>query len=197
MSIIEENEEKCIRLADELDVLVIHGDGASIQDLADAGADRADVLAAVTGQDQDNLVSCQLAKKKFGVRRTIARVNNPKNERVLQQLGVDAAVSSTSLIARLIERELATTAMEALLTFTQSDLTMAEFSLTPDSPAVNKAVKDLVLPEDCLFVSIVRGGKTIFPRGTVVLEPHDMVLAITSLASKPEIERVLVGGKST
>ncbi|HHY92475.1 MAG TPA: TrkA family potassium uptake protein, partial [Firmicutes bacterium] len=97
VAVVEKERERCERLAQELGVLVIQGDGTAPQALADAQADRAEVIAAVTGRDEDNLVACQVAKRLFGVGRAIARVNNPKNEAVLEALGVDAAVSSTSL----------------------------------------------------------------------------------------------------
>ncbi|HHV79112.1 MAG TPA: NAD(P)H-binding protein [Firmicutes bacterium] len=189
VSIIEKEPVKAARLSDELGVLVINGDGTSIQDLADAGADRADIVAAVTGLDEENLAACQLAKRKFGVRRTIARVNNPKNEKVFTLLGVDAAVSSTSIIASLIEREVATDDVKALLAFTRSELVLTEIEISVGSQAANKPIKDLVLPDDCVLVSVIRGGKALFPRGNLVLAPHDMVLAVTTVHSRETLEK--------
>ncbi|HOK42102.1 MAG TPA: NAD-binding protein [Thermoclostridium caenicola] len=106
ITVIEKNQEYCSKLASDLEVAVVHGDGTDINLLSEAGAQHADVFIAVTGQDQDNLIACQLAKRNFHVRRTIARVNNPKNIAVFEKLGVDISVSSTSIIAEMIEKEI-------------------------------------------------------------------------------------------
>ena len=106
--VIEEKPDKCIRLSEELGVNVIEGDGSYVHFLDQAGAERADVLIAVTGEDEDNLIICQVAKLKFGVKRTIARLNNPKNGKIFHKLGIDATVSSTELILSKIEQEIST-----------------------------------------------------------------------------------------
>ena len=105
-AMVEQNPERCRRVAEDTGILVINGDGTDLSSLVDAGADRADVIAAVTGMDEVNLVVCQLAKNKLGVKKAVARVSNPKNREVLRKLGVDMAISGTALIADAIEEEI-------------------------------------------------------------------------------------------
>ena len=104
--IVEKERQKAARIAEELGSVVMRGDGCEAATLAQAGAGRADVVIAVTGDDEDNLVVCQLAKAKFNVRRTIARINNPKNEGIFRLLGVDVTVSHTDIILSQIEERI-------------------------------------------------------------------------------------------
>lgn len=193
VSVIEEDADACQRLAEEFNVTVICGDGTSLKALSEAYADRADVVVAVTGQDEENLVACQLAKRKFGVRRAIARVNNPKNERVFRDLGVDAAVSSTSVIVSLIERETLASSIKTLFTFKKGDLEIVEVDIDGSAIGKGKAVKDIHLPEQCVLVSIIRGDSAIIPRGDTVLMAGDAVLALTSPDHQDALTRSLVG----
>jgi len=100
--IIEESKETCARIANDLDIPIFCGDGSTIEALQNAGIEEADALISVTGKDENNLIACQLAKKEFHVKRTVARVNNPKNMSIMKQLGVDIPISSTDNIARLL-----------------------------------------------------------------------------------------------
>lgn len=193
VSVIDDEPRACTRIAEEFNVTVICGDGTSLKAMADAGADRADVVAAVTGQDEKNLVACQLAKRKFGVARAIARVNNPKNERVFRHLGVDAAVSSTSIIAALIEREALASSIKTLFTFRKGDLEIVEVDIDRSSLAQGVAVRDLRMPEQCVLVSIIRGDSVIIPRGDTVLLPGDAVLALTTPDRQEALNRALIG----
>lgn len=193
VAVVEKERERCERLAQELDVLVIQGDGTAPQALADAQADRAEVIAAVTGRDEDNLVACQVAKRLFGVGRAIARVNNPKNEAVLEALGVDAAVSSTSLIAQLIEEEMAIGSLRPILTLGRGQVVLVELRLNADSPAAGRQVQELALPEDVVLVAIARGRDVLLPRGGTRLEPGDSVVALLSTAQRGPVKRLLVG----
>lgn len=196
VALVEIDENRARALADQLPgVTVIRGDATDPATMADAGAETADTVAAVTGLDEENLVICQLAKRRFGRTRVIARVSNPKNQRVLQELGVDDVVSSTSIIADLIERELAREAVRTLLTFHHGDMTILEVDLPPRSPAVGRAIKDLAarLPKDSVFVSVIRGESVVFPRGDTVLEAGDGVLALATHDSEPLLRAVLLG----
>ncbi len=197
VSVIESDPERAAYLAERLPGLVILGDGTNPSNLADAGADRADVVATVTGLDEVNLVSCQVARREFGVARTIARVNNPKNEAILQRLGVDIAVSSTSAIANLVEREAGFEALRELLTIHRGQAVLVEAVLEPDDPAAGRTVGEIahLLPSDSVLVAVVRGEKILFPRGDTVLLPRDGVLALTSIEAKEALTRALVGGR--
>lgn len=195
VTVIDRDEERCQQLAERFAATVIHGDGTIPGILADAGADRADALIAVSGADEDNLVCCQLAKRRFRIGRVIARVSNPKNEAVMRKLGIDLTVSSTAVIADLIEREVAHAAVRTLLTFHHGDLTLLEVELPKTSRAVGKTVGELArhLPRDCVLTALVRGPRVIFPRGDTALRSGDTVMAVTSSASEEQLRHVLLG----
>ncbi len=195
VTVIERNESRCAMLAEQLNATVINGDATDPAILADAGADEADTLAAVTGKDEENLVICQLAKRDFTVRRVIARASNPRNHEVMQRLGVDLVVSSTEIIADLIEREIAREAVHTLLTFHHGEMTLLEVDLPSGAAAVGRYVRDLArqLPEDSVLVTLIRGDRVIFPRGDTQLQAHDAVLAVTTHASEPALRAVLLG----
>lgn len=192
--VIEEDARKCARLTDELGANVLQGDGCEVSTLAEAGAERADVIVAVTGEDQDNLVACQVAKRRFNVPRTIARINNPKNERIFRTLGIDLTVSSTELILSQIEQALPAHALVHLLRLRTVGVNFVEMVLPPDSPAIGKPLRELGIPDDCILPIILRhGDKAIIPYGDTTLEAGDEVIAVTTDASERVLQRILTG----
>lgn len=195
VSVIEKNPDRCRVLAEEYQILIINGDGTSPGDLADVGADRADVLASVTGKDEENLLVCQIAKRRFEIARVIARVNNPKNQDVFQQLGIQLAVSGTGIIAQLIEREMAVGKIRTLLTFHHGDMTILEVDLTAESPAAGKKVSDLAadLPPESVLVAVVRGDRIVIPRGFTILKAGDTVMALVHTDAARSLNRTLLG----
>jgi trk system potassium uptake protein TrkA len=195
VSAIETDPGVAQRLAEDFGILVINRDGADSGALADAGCDMADVVAAVTGKDEENLIVCQVAKRYFNPKKVIARVNNPKNQRVFSELGVDATVSSTAHIARLIEREVVLDRVRPLLTFERSDLVLVEVDLDETSNAVNTKVRDLAreLPADCVLVAVIRQDRPIFPRGDTMLRAGDIVMAFTSTEVENALREALIG----
>lgn len=196
VAVIDTDEARCKLMAEDLGVLVICGDGTNIYHLSDAGADIADAVVAVTGNDEENLVVCQIAKRKFQVPRTVARVNNPKNQGVFNALGVDIVVSSTAVIAQLFERELAIDSMRTLLTLNHGDAALVEVHLTKESAATNSLVREVarLLPAQCILVSIIRGDKIVFPRGDTLLLAGDAVLSLTTEENRETLRRVLLDG---
>lgn len=194
IALVEEEADKCKEIANELkDTLVINGDGCDLKYLEEAGIKRADVLAAVTGEDEDNLIICQLGKEYFQVPRTVARVNNPKNEKTFSELGVDVPVNSTSIIAKIIEEEASMEDFVTLLTFKRGKLAIVRIDLTENSPVVGKAVKDVKLPEDAVLVSLVRGENVIIPKGETILQEKDDVIALTTIEKEREVLDLLAG----
>jgi len=194
ITLIEEDPNRCKEIAEDLEnVLVINGDGCDLKYLEEAGIKRADVLAAVTGEDEDNLIICQLGKEYFQVPRTVARVNNPKNETTFSELGVDVPVNSTSIIAKIIEEEASLEDFVTLLTFKRGKLAIVRIDLPENSPVVGKAVKDVQLPGDAVLISIVRGEHVIIPKGETVLQESDDVIALTTIEKEREVLDLLAG----
>lgn len=191
--IIERDKRKSEVIAEELGSVVLRGDAAEATVLEEAGAARADVVVAVTGDDEDNLVICQMAKRKFGTGRTIARINNPKNEHIFHLLGIDATVSSTSLIMSQIEAELPKHALIHLLRLRQADLEVVEAIVSPDAAVVGRPIREVSLPPESVLLLIVRGTQTIVPSGQDVLQPGDEVLALTRVQHEERLRTLLVG----
>lgn len=189
ITVIEKQKELCKRIANDLEITVINGDSTDLDKLSEAGAKKADVFIAVTGRDEDNLISCQLAKRNFGIRRTIARVNNPKNISVFKKLGVDTAVSSTSIIADLIEQEVDYVGMKTLLTLRDGQITLTEILISEKSVVNGKTLKEIDIPKDCIVISVIRGEEVIIPNAFTVIKEGDYVLTVTSLQDQHELMR--------
>jgi len=193
VTIIEKDRPRCEYISQNLDALVINGDACEPRFLEDAEVGRADVVAAVTADDEDNLVICQLAKEVFGVRRTVARVNNPHNERIFSELGVDVPVNATKIIAKIIEEETSFEDFINLMTFKRGKLALVRVDITPDSPVIEKQVKDVVLPGNSVLVSILRGDSVIVPKGDTVLKNGDDLVALTTIENEQQLLDTLVG----
>ena len=193
VSIVDKDRVVCDEIAKELEALVVNGDGCDPKILEEAGIERADVLAAVTGEDEDNLIICQLAKEKFNLQRTVGRVNNPDNEHTFNELGVDVPVDSTKIIAKVIEEEVSFSDFVNLMSFKRGKLAIVRVDIPSDSPVINKEVKDIVLPQDAVLVSIVRGEEVILPKGNTVLKTGDDVIAITLVGNEPQLLNLLAG----
>jgi len=194
ISVIEMDPVKCATIAEEMDnVNVINGDGTEINDLKEAGADDADVIAAVTGKDEVNFIACQIAKQNFKVSKTIARVNNPKNENVLKVLGVDNVVCSTAFIANIIEQEVLLGSIRSLLTFYHGDLNILEIKVPHDSPSIGKKIMEIKLPRDSIIITIIKNDRPVVPRGDTQIDEDDLVIIMSNKDKINEIKSVLVG----
>lgn len=193
--LIDKSSQVCRGLANELDITTIAGDGTEFNNLKRAGITKADVLVAVTHRDQDNLVASELAKHHFPEIKTIVRVNNPKNKKIMDMLGADVTVSSTTIIANLIGKELVTREIATLLSFEHVDLELVEIEIGQDSEVAHKQVQDIAddLPENCVLVSVVRHGKVVFPHGDTQFQPGDTLAAMTTSKGKIELEELFVG----
>lgn len=193
ITVIESSPEIFALVSQQLDCPIIFGDGSTRAILEKAGASRSDVFVAVTNHDQDNLIGCQVAKREFGVPKTIARVKNPKNEWILQQLGVDVTVSSTAIISSLIESELPVHKIRTLLKLRAGQLEIMEYVLDGNSPVVGHQLKELTMPPHCNIVTILRQGTAIVPRGDTSFESNDNILALADLADEPHLRKLLLG----
>ena len=193
VSIVEKEGAICEEIAKELEALVIHGDGCDPRTLEEAGITRAEVVAAVTGDDEDNLIICQLAKERFAVQRTVGRVNNPDNEHTFSELGIDVPVDSTKIIAKVIEEEVSFSDFVNLMSFKRGKLAIVRLDLPEDSPVVGKELKSIQLPPDSVIVSVLRGEEVIVPKGDTVFRNGDDVIAITLIGNEPQLLNLLAG----
>lgn len=192
--LVEKNAAICETVNEELGSVCLRGDGCEITVLAEAGTDRADMLIAVTGDDEDNLVACQVAKHKFNVKRTIARIGNPKNEILFKTLGIDVTVSSTNIILEHIETEVPTHPLTHLLEIRDKGLEIVEVKIPPDSTTVGKPVKELPLPRGSILSLIIRKErKIIVPTSNTVIEGEDQVIAVTPSESEELLRTALRG----
>jgi trk system potassium uptake protein TrkA len=178
--VIEKTAEKVERIMTELGATAIHGDGAEVATLEEAGVGRADVVAAVTGHDEDNLIIAQVAKKRFNVPRTVARINNPRNEYIFNQLGIDATVSATQVILSVIQQEIPEHPFVHLLTLREGGIEFVELQLTAGSSAIGHRMDELTLPPDTAVPLLVRNGKPMVVQPSTALEQDDKLIAVTT-----------------
>jgi len=186
--IIEKNATFCDIINEEIGSVCVRGDGCEAATLDEVGTGRADMLVAVTGDDEDNLVACQVAKYKFNVPRIIARIRNPQNEAIFKKLGVDVTVSTTNIILEVIEKEVPTHPLTHLLTLSDKGLLIVEVRIPPTSTSIGKLVKELSLPEGSKLALIIpKDRKPRMPTPSTVLREGDQIIALTT----PDLEGAL------
>ncbi|MFN3421696.1 MAG: potassium channel family protein, partial [Armatimonadota bacterium] len=178
--LVEKRPQRYRLLREELGDAVFYGDACEIRTMVRIGMERADLVVAVTGDDEDNLVICQVAKRWFGVPRTIARVNNPSNEEIFRMLEIDETISATTLLFQLIEQEVAVGEFLPLTLLRKGRLEIIEMVLSPTSPIANKPVRELNLPPDCLLVAVIRGDNAKVVTGDTILQAGDTVIALAT-----------------
>lgn len=194
--VMEKDRKTAECLAEELGEVVMNGDGCEIRTMAEAGMGRANVVVAVTGDDEDNLVICQMAKGKFQVPRTIARVNDPKNEELFQQLGIDQTVSSTRIIFNLLEQSIETGQVIPLAALRKGDIEVVEATVTAGSPVINQKIGQLDLPPNTLIISVVRDEHAIIPHSDTRLRKGDSVIAMIKSERERELREVFASDSS-
>src|SRR5512143_888446 len=193
VALMEKDRDRANQIADEVGSIVISHDGCEGKYLAEAGANRADIVAAVTGDDEDNLVICQMAKHHFDVPRTIARVNNPKNEELFKHLGVDELISPTRMILGSIEQDIPVHELLHLAALGEGELELIEAHLQAGSPAIGKAFRDLDIPEGCSLFAVVRDGVAMPLRPDMSLRVGDKVIAIGPNECEALLHAQLIG----
>ncbi len=192
--VLDKDPAKCAAFEDELGSICVRGDGCETATLAEAGVSRADVFVAATDEDEDNLVACQVAKHRFGVPRTIARVNNPKNEKIFKELGVDCPITVTNLILEHIEEKIPTHPLVHLLTMGEEGTEIVEVRIREGSPAVGKSVAELSLPPDAILALLMRNGqKPQVPAADTILQANDRIIALTPTDSEEALRNELAG----
>ncbi|MFC2022447.1 potassium channel family protein [Chloroflexota bacterium] len=192
--LVEKMAAVCGAITDELGSICIRGDGCEAATLAEVGTDRADMLIAVTGDDEDNLVACQVAKHKFNVPRTIARIRNPQNETLFKKLGIDVTVSGTNVILEHIEEKVPTHPLTRLLAIEDSGLEIVEVKIPPESTTVGKSVRKLSLPQGSKLALVIRKeGKNRVPTLNTIIRAEDRIIALTTLESEEALRTALRG----
>jgi trk system potassium uptake protein TrkA len=180
-------------VAEELgDEIVMQGDACDAATMERAGMGRANLVVAVTGDDEDNLTVCQIAKARFNVARAVARINNPQNEALFKRLGIDATVSATSLIMAHIEQELPWRGMIPLITLQGFGLEIVEVRVPQEAAVVGKQVRQVLLPQGALLSLIIdKAGTPRLPTPEVTIQAEDIVLAVTSIDSEETLRAAL------
>jgi len=193
VKIIDERPAPLEKLPKELPLeVIIPGDGSSPLTLENAGVRKANVLAAVTGSDETNLVVTSLARFEFNVPRIIARVNNPKNAWLFnQEMGVDVALNQADILARLVAEEMSLGDMMTLLKLRKGEFSLIEEKVHPLSPSANQTLRELRIPSESTIVAIIRKGQLLIPHGDTVLQPADEILALVHATQLKELARLL------
>lgn len=189
--IIEDEKKICNKIANELDIPVICGDGTRLEVLESSNAGEADAIICVTGTDEANLISCQLAKKFFNINKTVAKVNNPKNADVLKKLGVDIVISSTDNIAMLLEREVDIKTIKQLLVLNRGDAIICEIQLPSNYVLDGTQLMSIKISSLFNIISITRGDALIIPRGQSELKSGDKLMVILEKNAVRELNNAL------
>lgn len=190
--LLEKDEREVPRLAGSIgDESVMAGDGCEISVQKEAGFGRADIVVAVTGEDEDNLVICQMAKVLWNVDRVLARVNDPTHEEIFEELGIDETVSATKIIFSLLEQQLTSDEVIPVGALAKGNIEVVEAVLSMRSPVVNKLVRELILPPQTNFVWLLRDEHGYLVNGDTILLPGDLVVALVPNERAQELKDLL------
>ena len=187
VTVIESDPGRYATVEEELEHSAQYGDGSELWVLERAGIERADLVIAVTGDDEDNILISQVAREKYGVDRIVARCNNPRNMQHFELLGIRPVVSATDLILRLIEHEVPKYGLVHLLDLPQERLEIIELEVADGSPAAGQRVRDLGLPDGSLVISILRDGGGFVPVGDSVVQSGDEVLIVLDVGLESQV----------
>ncbi len=191
--LMEKDRQRAARLYEDLGDLVRQGDGCESRTMQELGIGQCDLVVAATGEDEDNLIVCQMARECFGVKRTIARVNSPANEALFTELGITTTVSSTRIIFNLIEQEIETDHIVPLAALARGNLEVVSVELSSLSKMVGRSVGEITLPADAHIVAILRGDKGMLPSPKAILEAGDIVLTLVKADRESELHHVFEG----
>ena len=189
VTVVENDRRRYLTVEQELEHAIQYGDATELWVLERAGIQRADLVIAVTGDDEDNILICQVAREKYMVERIVARANNPRNLQHFKLLGVHPAVSATDLILRLIEHEVPQYGMIHLLDLEEERLEIIELIVGEKAPVAGKRVDEVALPDGSLIISILRSGGGFVPKADSVIEPGDEVLVVLDPGLEEQITR--------
>lgn len=192
VTVISRSAAECTRLARQLEATIVHGDASDPRILEEAGAREADVVLSATPSDPDNLIISQMARLRFQVPRAVALVNDPDNQRIFQDLGIDA-ISTSLTVASLIEQRAMLDQVTNLIPAGEGKVQISEISLNEESPVVGRQLAEIGLPKDSLVAVVIRDGQTLIPRGTTDLRAGDRVLVVTLSEAHGPALKILTG----
>ena len=191
---MEKDRRRHGMLTEQLGEVVVQGDGCEVRVMTEAGFGRADVIVAVTGDDEDNLVICQMAKTKFGTPRTVARVNDPANQELFRKLGIDTTVSSTQIIFNLLEQQIEPGEVIPVGALRNGNIEVVSVQVSGRSPVLGRTIRDLPLPGNALVISVIRHENALLPQGDTVFEAGDSVIALVNADEEPQLRHVFSEG---
>src|SRR5579862_925792 len=192
VTLLDNDRHRYAILEERFEHVARFGDATELFVLERAGVERADLVVAVTGDDEDNIIVCQVAKEKYGVPKVIARVNDPRNQPHFDMVGINLTVSATATILALIEHELPQHELVTLIDLRRENLEIVEFAIGEHSPAAGRMVRELNLPNRSRLISVSRAGKAEIAVGETELKPGDLVMAILEPGVEDELKRVLM-----
>ena len=193
--LIERDKELFRQLVKSMENNIILGDGCEINVLIEAGIERADVVVATTGYDEDNYVICQIAKKKFGVPRTVSRLRDPKNEELFKRAGIDQTVSSTRIIFNILEQQIESSHVIPIAALQNGNIAVIQIDLTETSPACGKRIIDLELPKGILIISIIRNEISVIPQANTILNEDDSLIILMPQEKDKEINQYFISSE--
>ena len=193
VTLIHDNENYCKYLSRTHDAPVICGDGSKSYILEDANIQGADIVIALTPKDADNLVICQLAKKVYGVKRVFATVSNPKNVEVFKKLGINSAISSTYIMAGIIEQMAAIDEIYDFMPIEQGQIVMMEIVVRNNYPVCGKTLAEIDIPEQAIIGCIIRGVSSIIPKGKTTIQADDKLIILSPPQVQREMVKLIVG----
>jgi len=194
--LLEKDRRRQSAMAEQLGELVMQGDGCEVRIMAEAGFGRADVIVAVTGDDEDNLVICQMAKKNFQAPRTVARVNDPANLALFEKLGIDTTVSSTQIIFNLLEQQIEPGEIIPLGALKNGNIEVVAINVSERSPVLGQTIQDLRLPGNALIISVVRRDNALIPQKETRFENGDSVIAMVVAEEEPQLRHIFAEAHS-
>lgn len=189
--LLEKDSRRYSSLSEELGQSIVRGDACEARTMDEVGIQRADIVIAVTGEDEDNLVICQMAKKHFQVPRTIARLNNPQHEAIFSKMGIDVTVSPTKSILSLISAEIPGSTFVSLMTLKSAGLEIIEVRVPPDSPIVGKSLSTINLPRSGNIALIIREKESIFPTADTKIAANDEIFALLNREGEDVLHKAL------
>lgn len=194
--LLEKDRLRQAGMAEQLGEVVMQGDGCEVRIMAEAGFGRADVIVAVTGDDEDNLVICQMAKKNFQAPRTVARVNDPANMVLFDKLGIDTTVSSTQIIFNLLEQQIEPGEIIPLGALKNGNIEVVAINVSERSPVLGQTIQDLRLPGNALIISVVRDDNAMIPQKDTRFENGDSVIAMVVAEEEPRLRHIFAEAHS-